>query len=175
MRSDKTQEFAAIVAQRMSCPNDDYLLECMKEKEADSILELFNGQYSSTDYFWGPVIDNVAITGDVIESLEAGRFHKKDIMIGYTKNEGSYFDGQYQEGITEAAVEQDPEGTFNLTVESYRRVQNLNDEETENLWKIYAPDFTDVTDTKSAISDILGDISYVCPTNRLAKVCSYVN
>ncbi len=147
----------------------------MKQKDVDSILELFGGQYSSTDYFWGPVIDNVTIVGDVIESLNAGKFHKKDIMIGYTKNEGSYFDGQYQEGITEEAVEQDPEGTFNLTVESYRTVQNLNDEETEELWKIYAPDFSDVTATKSAIADILGDISYVCPTNKLAKVFSFSN
>ena len=79
-----TQEFAS----RTNCPNDDTLVQCLREVPAEN-LTIADG----ITVFAGPVVDGTTLLDNPLTLIASGQVQRKDSIIGNSivlKDVGSY-------------------------------------------------------------------------------------
>lgn len=83
---DKAVESTKSVARKLGCVTADssVMVECLRSKEAGSILELYESRQSA------PVVDNKFLTDTPLKLRKAGKFQRLPFIAGFNSQDGAH-------------------------------------------------------------------------------------
>ena len=84
----------AELATKLGCPSGPGLLDCMRSKPAEQLVEALPPDPSflfGAGADWSPVADGVTLPTDPVAALVAGRFHHVPLIVGANRDEGRLF------------------------------------------------------------------------------------
>ncbi len=61
-----------------SCPDDAFLLDCLRDIDAFDLVEYA----AEVDFLDGPIVDYVSLTDDPLQLMSSGQMQKADILLG---------------------------------------------------------------------------------------------
>jgi para-nitrobenzyl esterase len=147
-------------ATNAGCTDPAQVLTCMRGKTAAQVLLGFvNGQqeFSETSRVdWGPVVDGLDIPDQPRVLYESGAFARVPLIIGATRDEGwVYVDRSFPAGLTAAEFAEAVETEFGAG-------------DAPAILASYP--LADFPSPKHALSQIAGDVEFICEARRVARL-----
>jgi para-nitrobenzyl esterase len=122
-------------------------------------------------YLWQPVVNGTTLPAQPLQLLEAGQFHQVPVLLGTNADEGAIF-------ALAPLIPSGKSGALLLTDAEYQQIirETFGDERLQAIYarynpSKYAPELSMNSQVK-ALSALLGDWFFVCPTRRGARAIS---
>ncbi|EMR10180.1 hypothetical protein PNEG_01454 [Pneumocystis murina B123] len=152
---------------------DPELMKCMRGVSAEEIL-MYQALIVNTAFLYAetitlgetykPCIDGDLLTEDFYDSIETGNFVKVPLMLGFVKDEATFFTDTFPKYL-------ETEYLVNLTLSSY-----FNEEQIDKIlaYEYYSKglNFSDIKSSKDFISNVFTDAVWVCPSLLVAAKTS---
>ncbi|XP_013383940.2 acetylcholinesterase isoform X2 [Lingula anatina] len=152
----------------LKCPNDAKILDCLRAKPTNDIL---NNEWVDARFLvfpWAPVVDGEVVPLHPDRMLELGLFQRKDILAGVNKDEGTFW---ILYGV-DTYTRQDPSAQTAEQLKAAINVTqwNLPADNKTSLFSYYTADNPKNSTIKyrDALDDIVGDRSFICPTKTFS-------
>ncbi|XP_023220572.1 cholinesterase-like [Centruroides sculpturatus] len=168
-------EFTSMMAKELGCSEDD-MLPCMRRVDAFDIAA-FQKQFMQRKKTFATLIPQKGspfLPEDPFESIDNGKFHDVDILIGETKDEGSIFLLLYRLKLLNEEEPNLSKSEFESILSHFYKV---NSESVNLIVQEYLRDVADdasFTITKQTIK-ALGHGIFTCPIFHLAERLSQNN
>lgn len=91
MTVQQAQQRSRAFFQTVNCPDDDAILQCLRQLSANEIL---NNEWVDLNFMvfpWAPTVDGDFLTDTPHNLLKAGKFILKDSLMGINKDEGTFW------------------------------------------------------------------------------------
>jgi para-nitrobenzyl esterase len=152
----------AQLASTLGCPAGSVLLDCMRSKPTQQVIEALPPDPSflfGAGAYWGPVADGVTLPTDPTAALVAGHFHHVPLIIGANRDEGRLFVALHYNvvgnALTDAQWPSAVDQYFGPTVGA--KVQ-----------RVYP--LADYPDAGAALGQAVGDAVLACPAVKSAAI-----
>lgn len=148
---------------------------CLRGVPSDTLinaLPLLSGRIFGDGFWWFPVVDGHTLPAQPLSLLEQGQFNRVPVIFGTNQNEGSVFTAGNL--VTNGSLNP----SIVLTDEEYRTIilEIFSPEDSASIYQQYDPmKYSDQVNTNElgslsaparALSDLLGDWYFVCPSRR---------
>ena len=142
---------------KLNCATDKDPIKCLRGKKADDVvsaLALKKGFFFGAGASWGPTIDGKVLPDQPMKMVKDGKGNKVPVMIGTNQDEGTLF--LFLAGL------------MGLTSTQYTATVTLifGTKAAEVLKEYPAASYTS---PDLALSDLLADLAFICPTRRSAR------
>ena len=155
----------------VNCSRDadaDAILRCLRALPVDAIQDAEWVDSHFMVFPWAPTVDGRFLADTPYNLMKAGRFQRKESLLGVNKNEGTFWILYVLAGFTKDGPSLQNWTSFNGGVDVI--AWDLSEETRARLKQLYRP--TDGRGRAAAFRDALGDVcgdrSFTCPTWELA-------
>lgn len=159
------------LAKAVSCDTASDVAACLRGKPDKTLREALpikTGVIFGTGVSWGPIIDGKVLTDQPLKVVQSGTWNKAPVIAGTNKDEGSMFVAAAKMSLaTETQYKALVTATFGALagqVLAQYPVSNYSGK-TSALWSASA----------AALSDLLTDVAFVCPTRETARAVTSGN
>ena len=146
----------------------DYSLSCLRTKSAAE-LQIFNQNIpypsarSPPVYMWNPVLDHDIVRNYTHTSFYSGDFIQVPVIFGDDTNAGTIFTPRGTSSLNQSCVFLHDQFPY-LSFEQLQRIDKLYPNE--------GPDFPSAGRWWRQVSDVYGDLRYMCPTLFMSSTLS---
>ncbi|XP_060095202.1 cholinesterase-like isoform X4 [Heteronotia binoei] len=169
---EEAKRRALVLAKLMGCTEgeDSAIVKCLQEKKMEEFPKytfVVVDPKVVLEFPFMPTTDGDFLPDDPQKLVESGHFQSKPIMIGTTSDEGSvyiFFAAPYLHTFNESLL------TWEQLLEGLKlNVHNATEDFIQSIAQRYSEAEPEgPARYRSALSQALGDHSFVCPANRIA-------
>ncbi len=169
MSIKQAQERSKLFFSNVNCPDDDNILNCLRQLPAEDIL---NNEWVDANFMvfpWAPTVDGDFLTDTPYNLLKQNKFKLKDSILGVNKDEGTYWILYVLPGLSKDDESLQSFGMFKSAVDVVD--WDLSNQTRDEIRYMYSPhNKSDQAALRDAEDDICGDRSFVCPTSELTDI-----
>ena len=169
MSVDQAKERSTLLFDAVGCENDDSVMECLRQLPAQFILdrEWVDGNFMV--FPWAPTVDGDFLVDTPYNLLKAGKYQKKDALLGVNKDEGTYWLLYALPGFSKDGPSLHNHSMFLSGVDTVDFDLSVNDRgKVKNLYS--PPNINDHVANRDALDKVTGDRSFTCPTKELTDI-----
>jgi para-nitrobenzyl esterase len=153
----------ADLAEALGCAAEADVAACLRTKSVDEILAalpLKEGMILGEGVSWGPHADGTVLPESPAALFAQGLFSRVKLLLGTNRDEGTLF-------VWAAGLRLMTKPQYETTI------QNAFGDRAAAVLAQYPAD--DFDSGAAALAEVLGDLAFVCPTRRMARLVAGVN
>ena len=157
-----------ILFDNINCSDDGALLDCLRKKDVQEILDNDWVTTGFLDFPWAPYVDGEFIKDFPTKLLEAGEYNQVDVIMGINKDEGTYWLLYDLPGFFK---DNSSLHTYKMYLDGVDQVDfDLSEATRQEIKELYKPkDTSDMEALRDALDDVAGDRSFICPVTDLGE------